>query len=70
MGALFERFMSELFESAAEHLRPGESFEEGALRGLREELGVADAVLKRSGCDRRGRAMLRFFVRLRGKQGA
>ena len=26
--------------SVAEHLLPGESFEEGALRGLREELGV------------------------------
>ena len=26
--------------SAAEHLRPGESFEQGALRGLDEELGI------------------------------
>ncbi len=32
--------------SAAEHLKPGESFEEGALRGLREELGIVDAVLE------------------------
>jgi isopentenyldiphosphate isomerase len=32
--------------SAAEHLRPGESFEEGALRGLSEELGIVDAVLE------------------------
>ena len=27
--------------SVGEHLRPGESFEEGALRGLHEELGVS-----------------------------
>ncbi len=33
--------------SAAEHLRPGESYAEGARRGLREELGVtADVVLE------------------------
>ncbi len=31
--------------SAAEHLQPGESFEQGARRGLMEELGVADVVL-------------------------
>ena len=31
--------------SAAEHLRPGESFEQGAQRGLMEELGVAGVVL-------------------------
>jgi isopentenyl-diphosphate delta-isomerase type 1 len=35
--------------SAAEHLQPGESFEDGALRGLREELGVVDVVLERYG---------------------
>lgn len=32
--------------SVAEHLLPGESFEEGALRGLREELGVDDVDLE------------------------
>lgn len=31
--------------SAAEHLQPGESFEDGARRGLMEELGVEDVVL-------------------------
>jgi len=31
--------------SVAEHLMPGESFEQGALRGLREELGVTGAEL-------------------------
>jgi isopentenyldiphosphate isomerase len=31
--------------SAAEHLQPGESFEEGARRGLMEELGAAGVVL-------------------------
>ena len=31
--------------SAAEHLQPGESFEEGARRGLLEELGAADVAL-------------------------
>lgn len=30
--------------SAAEHLKPGESYLEGALRGLREELGVSEAL--------------------------
>ena len=35
--------------SAAEHLRVGETFEEGALRGLREELGVENVVLERLG---------------------
>lgn len=31
--------------SVAEHLRPGETYEEGARRGLREELGVTDVVI-------------------------
>ena len=31
--------------SAAEHLQPGESFEQGARRGLMEELGAMDVVL-------------------------
>jgi isopentenyl-diphosphate delta-isomerase type 1 len=35
--------------SAAEHLQPGESFEQGASRGLREELGVIAADLRRFG---------------------
>jgi isopentenyldiphosphate isomerase len=35
--------------SAAEHLQPGESFEEGAHRGLREELGVVGTELRRLG---------------------
>jgi isopentenyldiphosphate isomerase len=32
--------------SAAEHLHPGESFEQGAIRGLREELGVVVSELE------------------------
>jgi isopentenyl-diphosphate delta-isomerase len=32
--------------SAAEHLRPGESYAQGALRGLREELGVETVALE------------------------
>jgi isopentenyl-diphosphate delta-isomerase len=32
--------------SAAEHLLPGETFEQGALRGLREELGVVGVKLE------------------------
>lgn len=32
--------------SVAEHLIPGESFEDGALRGLREELGVSGVRLE------------------------
>ena len=32
--------------SAAEHLKPGETFEQGAHRGLREELGVENIVLE------------------------
>jgi isopentenyldiphosphate isomerase len=35
--------------SAAEHLKPGESYEEGALRGLVEELGVAGVALEAVG---------------------
>lgn len=35
--------------SVAEHLKPGESYREAALRGLREELGVAGAVLEALG---------------------
>lgn len=35
--------------SAAEHLKPSETYEEGALRGLQEELGVAGVVLQRIG---------------------
>lgn len=32
--------------SAAEHLKPGESYRDAALRGLREELGIGDADLE------------------------
>lgn len=32
--------------SAAEHLKPGETFEEGALRGLEEELGISGVSLE------------------------
>lgn len=32
--------------SAAEHLKPGETFEEGALRGLEEELGIVGVKLE------------------------
>lgn len=35
--------------SVAEHLRLGETYEEGALRGLREELGVEGVALQRIG---------------------
>jgi isopentenyl-diphosphate delta-isomerase len=35
--------------SVAEHLKPGESFEEAALRGLREELGVGAITLEAVG---------------------
>ncbi len=35
--------------SAAEHLKPGESFEDGAIRGLKEELGISDLKLERLG---------------------
>lgn len=35
--------------SVAEHLKPGESFEEGAKRGLREELGIEAAEIERLG---------------------
>jgi isopentenyl-diphosphate delta-isomerase len=35
--------------SAAEHLQPGESYEQGAARGLREELGVGSIVLEALG---------------------
>ena len=35
--------------SAAEHLKPGETYEQGAVRGLREELGIAVAGLERVG---------------------
>jgi isopentenyldiphosphate isomerase len=35
--------------SAAEHLKPGESFEEAAARGVREELGVKAIGLKKIG---------------------
>jgi isopentenyl-diphosphate delta-isomerase len=35
--------------SVAEHLTPGESFEQGALRGLHEELGIANVRLERLG---------------------
>ncbi len=31
--------------STAEHLQPGETYEEGALRGLKEELGITDVSL-------------------------
>jgi len=32
--------------SAAEHLQPGETYEQGAIRGLREELGVENVTLE------------------------
>lgn len=32
--------------SVAEHLVPGESFEDGAIRGLREELGISGVILQ------------------------
>ena len=32
--------------SAAEHLHPGETFEQGAIRGLKEELGVTGVALE------------------------
>jgi len=35
--------------SAAEHLKSGETYEQGALRGLQEELGVESTVLERVG---------------------
>ena len=35
--------------SVAEHLKPGETYEEGARRGLREELGVTDVVVETLG---------------------
>lgn len=35
--------------SAAEHLQPGETFEQGAARGLREELGVENVQLEAIG---------------------
>lgn len=35
--------------SVAEHLEPGETYEQAALRGLREELGVEQIVLERFG---------------------
>jgi isopentenyl-diphosphate delta-isomerase len=35
--------------SVAEHLQPGESYEQGAVRGLREELGVGQVVLEAIG---------------------
>jgi isopentenyl-diphosphate delta-isomerase type 1 len=35
--------------SAAEHLKPGETFEQGAIRGLHEELGVAEVRLESVG---------------------
>jgi isopentenyl-diphosphate delta-isomerase len=35
--------------SAAEHLKPGETYRQGAIRGLREELGIAAVELERVG---------------------
>jgi len=35
------------WEDVGEHLKPGESFEEGAKRGLLEELGIRDVKLER-----------------------
>jgi len=35
--------------SVGEHLRPGETYAEGALRGLREELGISGVELTRLG---------------------
>ena len=39
--------------SVGEHLKPGESYREGALRGLQEELGVPELELRRLGEVRR-----------------
>ncbi|TVS12902.1 MAG: NUDIX domain-containing protein [Gammaproteobacteria bacterium] len=58
--------------SVGEHLRPGESFLAGALRGLEEELGLASIVLEPVGglrrvvsevpeCDIRDRELARTF---------
>lgn len=44
--------------SVAEHLQPGETYLEGALRGLKEELGVADVNLKPIGKEIRARVEL------------
>jgi isopentenyl-diphosphate Delta-isomerase len=41
--------------SVAEHLKPGETYEQGAIRGLREELGVEQVVLERLGSVTRAR---------------
>jgi isopentenyl-diphosphate delta-isomerase type 1 len=41
--------------SVGEHLQPGESFEQGALRGLHEELGIDGVVLEPLGTMRRSR---------------
>ncbi|MDP6375619.1 MAG: NUDIX domain-containing protein [Pseudomonadales bacterium] len=41
--------------AVGEHLQPGETFEAGALRGLREELGVAGVALTEIGTVRRFR---------------
>ena len=41
--------------AVGEHLQPGESFLAGALRGLREELGVTDADLSPVGAVRKSR---------------
>ncbi len=41
--------------SVGEHLQPGESFEAGALRGLREELGISSVALTPLGGERRVR---------------
>jgi isopentenyl-diphosphate Delta-isomerase len=42
-------------QSAAEHLTPGETYLEGALRGLKEELGVTDVILESLGNPFHGR---------------
>jgi len=41
--------------SAAEHLKPGENFEQAAIRGVKEELGVKSTSLKKIG-ERKQRA--------------
>lgn len=45
--------------SAAEHLTPGESYLEGALRGLREELGINGMPLTPLGSEMRAEVVVR-----------
>ncbi|MCX6802428.1 MAG: NUDIX domain-containing protein [Candidatus Diapherotrites archaeon] len=42
-----KEFYPEHWEDMGEHLKPGESFEQAALRGLREELGITGAKVEK-----------------------